>query len=82
MTGLGSVVELAGQSVVLSYSGLESEYEALHRRAIVVDRSHRARMMFRGDKAAEVLFGQPRVEINFVDEPKGRMTDFSFVLTD
>lgn len=57
MNGLESMVELAGQNVVLSYSGLESEYEALHRRAIVVNRSHRARMRFTGEKALEVLTG-------------------------
>lgn len=57
MNGLESMVELAGQNVVLSYSGIESEYDALHRRAIVVNRSHRARMRFIGEKAADVLTG-------------------------
>src|SRR5688500_1127021 len=57
MNGLETMVDLAGQNVVLSYAGIESEYEALHRRAIVVNRSHRARMRFAGDKAAEVLTG-------------------------
>jgi folate-binding protein YgfZ len=57
MNGLESMVELAGQNVVLSYSGIESEYDALHRRAIVVNRSHRARMRFVGEKAADVLSG-------------------------
>ena len=57
MNGLETMVDLAGQNVVLSYAGIESEYDALHRRAIVVNRSHRARMRFAGDKAAEVLTG-------------------------
>ena len=57
MNVLESMVELAGQNVVLSYSGIESEYEALHRRAIVVNRSHRARMRFEGEKAGDVLTG-------------------------
>src|SRR5688572_2854930 len=50
-------VELAGQNVVLTYSSAASEYEALHRRAIVVNRSHRGRMRFAGAKAADVLTG-------------------------
>jgi folate-binding protein YgfZ len=51
------ITELAGQSVVLSYSSVAAEYEALRRRAIVVNRSHRARMRFTGPKAGEVLTG-------------------------
>lgn len=50
-------VELAGQNVVLTYSSAPAEYEALHRRAIVVNRSHRGRMRFSGAKAADVLTG-------------------------
>jgi folate-binding protein YgfZ len=50
-------VELGGQSVVLAYSGTAAEYDALHRRAIVVNRSHRGRMRFTGEKAADVLTG-------------------------
>lgn len=57
MDGVEALVELAGQSVVLTYSGVDTEYDALHRRAIVLNRSHRARMKFTGDKAAEVLTG-------------------------
>lgn len=57
MDGVEALVELAGQNVVLTYSGLDTEYDALHRRAIVVNRSHRARMQFTGAKAAEVLTG-------------------------
>jgi uncharacterized OB-fold protein len=34
------------------------------------------------DAAAAQLFGQPRAALSFVAEPKGRMTDFSFVLKD
>lgn len=57
MDGVEALVELAGHNVVLMYSGVESEYEALHRRAIVVNRSHRARMRFTGARAAETLTG-------------------------
>ncbi len=52
-----ALTELAGQPVVLTYSNVAAEYEALHRRAIVLNRSHRARMRFTGEKAGEVLTG-------------------------
>ena len=52
-----AIVDLAGQPVVLTYSNVAAEYEALRRRAIVVDRSHRGRMRFTGPKAAETLTG-------------------------
>lgn len=52
-----SLTDLAGQSVVLSYSSVAAEYEALRTRAIVVDRSHRARVRFSGQRAPEILTG-------------------------
>src|SRR3954469_6353752 len=52
-----ATIDLAGRSVVLTYSGVATEYEALHRRAIVADRSHRHRMRFAGAKAADALNG-------------------------
>ena len=57
MTQTESTIELGGRAVVLSYAGLATEYEAMHRRAIVVDRSHRGRMRFEGEKAADALNG-------------------------
>src|SRR5712675_1096380 len=57
MAAVETKVDLAGQSVVLTYSNVASEYEALRRRAIVVNRSHRGRMRFAGEKAADVLTG-------------------------
>lgn len=57
MTRTEALVDVAGQPVVLTYSSVAAEYEALRRRAIVVNRSHRARMRFVGPKAAEVLNG-------------------------
>lgn len=57
MAGIETMVEMAGQNVVVSYAGVDTEYEALHRRAIVVNRSHRARMRFTGEKTADVLTG-------------------------
>jgi folate-binding protein YgfZ len=52
-----ALIDVGGQPVVLTYSSVTAEYEALRRRAIVVNRSHRARMVFSGAKAGEVLTG-------------------------
>src|SRR5688500_13752530 len=52
-----AVIDLAGQNVVLTYSNVVAEYEALRRRAVVVNRSHRARMKSSGAKAGDVLTG-------------------------
>ena len=52
-----TMIDLAGQAVVLTYSSVAAEYEALARRAIVVNRSHRGRMRFTGPKTADVLTG-------------------------
>ncbi|HEU4993296.1 MAG TPA: hypothetical protein VFT29_00670 [Gemmatimonadaceae bacterium] len=52
-----ALVDPAGQPVVLAYSSVSAEYDALRRRAVLVNRSHRARMRFTGSKAAEVLTG-------------------------
>jgi tRNA-modifying protein YgfZ len=57
MAQIETMVDLAGQPVVLTYSSVAAEYEALGRRAVVVNRSHRARMRFDGPKAADVLTG-------------------------
>jgi len=52
-----TMVDVAGQPVVLTYSSVADEYEAMGRRAIVVNRSHRARMRFTGPKVPDVLTG-------------------------
>jgi folate-binding protein YgfZ len=52
-----AVGEIGGRSVVLSYAGVETEYEALHRHAVVFDRSHRGRMRISGASAGEMLTG-------------------------
>lgn len=46
-----TLIDVAGQPVVLAYSSVASEYEALRRRAVLVNRSHRARMRFTDPKA-------------------------------
>ena len=48
---------LAGRSVVLAYGSVASEYEALHGRAAIFDRSHRGRLRVSGDKASEMVAG-------------------------
>lgn len=57
MTQTEASTELGGHNVVLTYSNAPAEYEALRRRAIVVNRSHRGRLRLSGAKAAEVLTG-------------------------
>jgi folate-binding protein YgfZ len=52
-----AVGEIAGRPVALRYTGSDSEYAALRRSAIVVDRSHRTRMTFEGDARADTLTG-------------------------
>jgi len=52
-----AVEEIAGQPVVLRYGSLQSEYAALREGAVLVDRSHRMRMTFEGDRRADTLTG-------------------------
>lgn len=49
--------ELGGQDVVLAYSDVNAEFDALRSGAIVIDRSHRGRMRFFGEKSGEALTG-------------------------
>ena len=49
----GTTLNVAGQDVVVAYHGVEPEYDALRTSAIAIDRSHRGRMRFFGDKAGE-----------------------------
>jgi tRNA-modifying protein YgfZ len=53
----GTLVDVSGHAVVLTYSSVAAEYEALRSRAVVVDRSQRARMRLTGPRAAEILTG-------------------------
>jgi folate-binding protein YgfZ len=53
----GALVDVSGHPVVLTYSSVAAEYEALRTRAVVVDRSQRARMRITGQRAAETLTG-------------------------
>jgi folate-binding protein YgfZ len=49
--------EIAGRAITLRYTAVATEYAAFRTGAALVDRSHRARMVFEGDKRAETLTG-------------------------
>lgn len=49
--------EVAGREVALDYGDVAREYGALRTSAMLVDRSHRGRMRFTGEKARELLTG-------------------------
>jgi len=52
-----TTVDVGGRSVVLAYGSVAAEYEALHTRAAVFDRSHRGRLRVKGPRAAEMVTG-------------------------
>lgn len=49
--------DVGGKSVVLAYGSVAAEYEALHSRAAVFDRSHRGRLRLSGERAGEMVAG-------------------------
>src|SRR6476646_2948370 len=51
------VLEVGWHNVVLSYAGGAEEYRRLRSAAVVIDRSHRGRMRFFGEKSGEALTG-------------------------
>src|SRR3954471_12110282 len=53
----GRMTDIGGQDVVLAYADVNAEYAAIRQSAIVVDRSHRGRMRFFGEKAGAALTG-------------------------
>jgi tRNA-modifying protein YgfZ len=55
--GTSTVGDVGGRSVVLAYGSVAAEYEALHSRAALFDRSHRGRMRVNGERAAEMVGG-------------------------
>jgi folate-binding protein YgfZ len=55
--GSATVGDVGGRSVVLAYGSVAAEYEALHARAAVFDRSHRGRIRVTGERAAEMVAG-------------------------
>jgi folate-binding protein YgfZ len=49
--------DIGGQDVVMAYADVTMEYDALRTHAIVIDRSHRGRIRFFGEKSGEALTG-------------------------
>jgi folate-binding protein YgfZ len=68
----GSTQNIAGQDVVVAYGDVGAEYEALRSGAIAVDRSHRGRMRFFGDKAGEALTGLVTNDVLAIPPGHGR----------
>jgi folate-binding protein YgfZ len=64
--------DVAGQDVVLAYANVRDEYEALRSRAIVVDRSHRGRIRFIGEKAGDALTGLVTNDVLAIAPGQGR----------
>ena len=56
-TSAATTGDVGGRSVVLAYGSVAAEYEALHTRAAVFDRSHRGRLQVFGERAAEMVAG-------------------------
>lgn len=52
-----TIGDVGGRSVVLAYGSVSAEYEAMHSRAAVFDRSHRGRLRVKGPRAAEMVTG-------------------------
>jgi tRNA-modifying protein YgfZ len=52
-----TIGDVGGRSVVLAYGSVAAEYEALHHRAALFDRSHRGRLRVKGARAAEMVTG-------------------------
>ena len=57
VTPAAAVGEIEGRPVTFRYASVEAEYVALRTAALVVDRSHRTRMSFEGDRRAETVAG-------------------------
>ena len=56
-TSAATTGDVGGRSVVLAYGSVAAEYEALHTRAALFDRSHRGRLQVFGERAAEMVAG-------------------------
>jgi folate-binding protein YgfZ len=56
-SGGTTVGDVSGRSVVLAYGSVAAEYDALHSRAALFDRSHRGRIRVSGERAAEMVAG-------------------------
>lgn len=66
-----TTTEVAGRPVVLTYSSLAAEYEALRARAVVIDHSHRGRMRISGQRATEMLNGLVTNDVGAIEPGQG-----------
>lgn len=67
-----TLVDVGGHAVVLTYSSVAAEYDALRTRAIVVDRSQRARTRISGTRAAETLTGLVTNDVGALESGHGQ----------
>lgn len=67
-----TLVDVGGHPVVLTYSSVGAEYEALRTRAIVIDRSQRARTRLSGPRAAETLAGLVTNDVGAIEAGHGQ----------
>jgi len=65
------VLEVGWHNVVLSYAGVAEEYRRLRSAAVVVDRSHRGRMRFFGEKSGEALTGLVTTDVLGIESGHG-----------
>src|SRR5437764_14271032 len=63
---------IGGRDIVLSFGDVPSEYAALRSGAIAVDRSHRGRIRFFGEKAGEALTGLVTNDVLGIAEGHGQ----------
>ena len=66
-----TIGDVGGRSVVLAYGSVAAEYEALHTRAAVFDRSHRGRLRVGGARAAEMVTGMVTNDVSALAPGQG-----------
>jgi tRNA-modifying protein YgfZ len=66
-----TIGDVGGRSVVLAYGSVAAEYEALHTRAAVFDRSHRGRLRVKGARAAEMVTGMVTNDVGALTPGQG-----------
>jgi len=66
-----SPTDVGGPPIVLTYSSVDAEYEALRTRAVVVDRSHRGRLRIGGPRAADMLNGLVTNDVGGIEPGHG-----------
>src|SRR3954468_6792222 len=65
------VLEVGWHNVVVAYEGVAEEYERMRSAAVVVDRSHRGRIRFFGEKSGEALTGLVTTDVLAIQPGRG-----------